>query len=210
MPASHGHEPRSEPRPEHYFTAEPRAESRPHTLVLTLPDLSVELVTDRGLFSPHRIDPGTKALLLHAPPPPPSGDLLDLGCGYGPIAIALALRAPGTRVWAVDVNTRALDRCRANARRAGADNVTVCRPDEVPPEVRFAAIYANPPIRIGKAALHDLLRHWLARLEPGGHAYLVVQKHLGSDSLQRWLVEQGHPTTRLASKQGYRILDVPA
>jgi 16S rRNA (guanine1207-N2)-methyltransferase len=72
----------------------------------------------------------------------------------------------------------------------------------------FDRIVSNPPIRIGKTALHGLLLRWLPRLTPDGTAHLVVQKHLGSDSLARWLTEQGYPTTRLASRAGYRILKV--
>lgn len=147
-------------------------------------------------------------MLLEAPPPAASGDLLDLGCGYGPLALALARRSPGATIWAVDVNRRARALTTANAAAAGLANVRVCAPDEVPGGVRFATIWSNPPIRIGKNALHDLLRTWLGRLAPDGAAILVVQKHLGADSLARWLDEQGHPTTRLRSRAGYRLLDV--
>lgn len=132
--------------------------------------------------------------------------MLDLGCGYGPLALAMALQSPEASVWAVDVNERARELCAGNAARAGLTNVHVRAPDEVPAAIRFSAIWSNPPIRIGKAALHGLLRRWLARLEPSGEAYLVVQRHLGSDSLQRWLAEQGWPTTRVASRQSYRVL----
>ncbi len=81
-------------------------------------------------------------------------------------------------------------------------------PDDVPADVGFATIWSNPPIRIGKAALHELLLRWLPRLAPGGRAVLVVQKHLGADSLARWLAEQGFPTTRLQSRAGYRLLEI--
>ena len=140
--------------------------------------------------------------------PPVRGPLLDLGCGYGPIAVTLATRRRRLPVWAVDVNDRALALTRANA--AGLGNVTVARPDEVPGGVAFAGVYSNPPIRSGKAALHGLMRRWLPRLLPQGRAYLVVHKHLGADSLTTWLRGQGWPTTRLTSVQGYRILEVEA
>lgn len=164
--------------------------------------------TDRGVFSASRVDPGTVILLRATPPPPASGDLLDLGCGYGPIAVTLARRSPGATVWAVDVNERALDLVRENAAALGLPNVRAAAPSDVPPEVRFAAIWSNPPIRIGKEALHSLLLDWLGRLSPDGQAWLVVQKHLGGDSLAAWLVDQGYPTTRVGSKQAYRILSV--
>jgi 16S rRNA (guanine1207-N2)-methyltransferase len=146
-------------------------------------------------------------LLLEGPPPPAEGDLLDLGCGYGPIAVALARRAPAARVWAVDVNRRALELCATNAEAAGVE-VRAATPDEVPTDVPFAGIWSNPPVRIGKGALHDLLVTWLERLAPDGRAALVVHRHLGADSLARWLAEQGWPATRIGSRMGYRLLEV--
>ncbi len=193
---------------EHYFSARPRVASRGGTVRVMLPDVQLELRTDAGVFSHDRLDTGTRILLKHAPPPPIDGDVLDLGCGYGPIALTMAARYRQTRVWAVDVNERALDLVRANAEFAGLANVVASTPDGVPGDVRFAAIYSNPPIRIGKQALHDLLLRWLGRLMPGGIAVLVVHKHLGSDSLARWLNDAGYPTTRLVSERGYRLLEV--
>lgn len=192
----------------HYFDEEASAESSPRDVVLLLPDLQLKLTTDRGVFGYDRVDTGTKLLLLKAPPPPASGNLLDLGCGTGAIALTMARRAPDATVWAVDVNDRARDLCRRNAERNGVSNVRVCHPDEVPDEALFAAVWSNPAIRIGKPALHSMLLRWLGHLTEGGHAVLVVQKHLGSDSLQAWLGGQGWPTTRLNSSAGYRILQV--
>jgi 16S rRNA (guanine1207-N2)-methyltransferase len=192
----------------HYFDQEPAIPSAPERVRLALPDVTLDLVTDRGVFSRGDIDPGTKLLLLEAPAPSPTGDALDLGCGYGPIALTLAHRAPGARVWAVDVNRRARDLTTANAEAAGLTNVQAVGPDEVADDLRFATIWSNPPIRIGKVALHDLLLRWLPRLATGGRAVLVVQKHLGADSLARWLTEQGFPTTRLQSRAGYRLLEI--
>ncbi|MDQ6790907.1 MAG: methyltransferase [Candidatus Dormibacteraeota bacterium] len=166
------------------------------------------LQTDSGVFSAERLDAGTRVLLAEAPPPPAQGELLDLGCGYGPIALALASWAPKARVWAVDVNERALELTRLNAEKAGLNNVIVCRPEEVAADLRFAAIYSNPPIRVGKAALHEVLLSWLPRLDEGDGAYLVVQSHLGSDSLARWLAGEGFRVRRLASKNAYRVLEV--
>lgn len=192
----------------HYFDPTPSTPSRPRTVFLHLPDLDLELQADRGVFGSRGVDLGTVSLLREAPAPPTSGDLLDLGSGYGPIAIALARRSPGAKVWAVDVNERALELTRANAQAADVGNVAARLPDEVPPGLRFAGIYSNPPVRIGKGPLHDLLLRWLARLEPGGAAYLVVQRNLGSDSLAAWLAAQGFEVERVKSKKGYRILRV--
>lgn len=191
---------------QHFFTADPEVASARQTINMVLGDVSAKLDTDAGVFSADRLDRGTRILLDHAPMPPQSGNILDLGCGYGPIAVAVALRAPRAKVWAVDVNNRALGLTRDNAARAGLANITAVRPEEMPEGVSFDAIYSNPPIHIGKAALHRLLLEWLPRLTPDGVAYQVVQKNLGSDSLAKWLNENGYPTERLTSQVGYRIL----
>jgi 16S rRNA (guanine1207-N2)-methyltransferase len=192
----------------HYFEAQPVAPPRPRRVRLDLPDRSFDLRTDSGVFAASAVDPATKQLLLDAPAPPATGTFVDLGCGYGPIALALAARAPGATVWAVDVNRRALDLCRANAAEHELGNVRVASPDDVPADLAVDLLWSNPPIRIGKASLHDLLALWLGRLTPDGRAVLVAHKHLGADSLQRWLQDQGWATTRLGSRRGNRLLEV--
>jgi 16S rRNA (guanine1207-N2)-methyltransferase len=191
-----------------YFAERPAAARRPGSVHVVTPDLHLELATDSGVFSPSRLDPGTRLLLETAPPPPGAGNLLDLGAGYGPLALVLAARSPDAQVWAVDVNTRALKLCARNAERAGLPNVHCAAPDDPAVPATFGLIWSNPPIRIGKAALHALLAAWLARLEPDGAAYLVVQRHLGSDSLQRWLQGEGWTAERIAARAGYRMLKV--
>ena len=191
-----------------YFEEDPVVASARRTVRLALPDVTLDLVTDSGVFSKDDVDPGTKLLLLEGPPPPTTGDLLDLGCGYGAVALTLAARSPDATVWAVDVNKRAVDLAAENARTAGFDNVRAVTPEEVPADVRFAAIWSNPPIRVGKQALHDLLLEWLPRLDAGGEALLVVHKNLGSDSLAEWLTQHGWAVDRLSSRMGYRILSV--
>lgn len=195
---------------DHYYSESPTARHRPGHVVVEVEGEVLELATDASTFSPRRLDPGTAFLLGAAPAPPATGTLLDLGCGYGPIAVTLARRSPAARVVAVDVNERSRELCARNAASLGCGNVEVLAPDDVHPELRFDLIWSNPPIRIGKAALHDLLRRWLDRLTPDGRAVLVIGRNLGADSLQRWLTEQGFPTERLASKRGYRLLLVAA
>jgi 16S rRNA (guanine1207-N2)-methyltransferase len=191
-----------------YFEARPGSAHRPGLVRVVLPDVYLELETDSGVFSPGRLDPGTRLLLERAPAPPPSGDLLDLGCGYGPIACVLAARSPGSVVWAVDVNERALGLCARNAATAGLRNVRCVLPGDpdIPP--RFAGIWSNPPVRIGKVPLHGLLSDWLPRLAPGAGASLVMGRNLGADSLHAWLEQQGWAVTRLAARSGYRLLQV--
>lgn len=192
-----------------YFAPDPTAASDRMTASLVLPDLSLDLATDRGVFARGRVDPGTKLLLLEGPDPT-AGDrhLVDLGAGYGPIALTLAARNPEAQVWAVEVNERARALCRENAETAGLANVSVVDPDGVPDDVVVDRLWSNPPIRVGKRVLHELLVRWLDRLGQDRSAHLVVQKHLGSDSLQRWLVGRGWPTERRASRAGYRLLDI--
>jgi 16S rRNA (guanine1207-N2)-methyltransferase len=194
----------------HYFDPHPSTPSAPAEVTWALPDGPLRITTDRGVFGHGRVDVGTKLLLITAPAPPAAGHLLDLGCGAGPIAVAMARRAPGAQVWAVDVNERARALTVANARANGVDNVEVAHPDDVPAHLRFTAIWSNPPIRIGKTALHELLTTWLDRLAPDGAAHLVVQKHLGADSLANWLRDQGFPVERTATGGGFRVLRVQA
>jgi 16S rRNA (guanine1207-N2)-methyltransferase len=191
-----------------YFDELPTVASAPVVVDVSLPDTAFTMETDRGVFSHGHLDTATSLLLRAALPLSTTGDVLDLGCGAGPIALTMARRSPAARVWAIDVNARARDLCAANARRNGLDNVVVAAPDDVPADVHFATIWSNPPIRIGKEALHTLLATWLGRLAPDATAALVVQKHLGADSLHRWLVEQGFECDRVASKAGFRVLSV--
>ena len=197
---------------EHYFTAEPASAAQQRSLTIRLAGQTVSVRTAGGVFSPHGLDKGTAVLLREAPAPPATGALLDLGCGWGPIALTLALRSPEATVYAVDVNERSLDLVRTNAAALGLTGVVASGPDGIPEDVRFDAIWSNPPIRVGKAALHDLLLTWLPRLAPGGAADLVVQKNLGSDSLQAWLTEQLDPeryaVSRYATDKGFRVLEV--
>lgn len=197
---------------DHYFSPDPAAPEALRTIRVTLDGVERELVTATGVFSGDRLDVGTAVLLDAVPTPPQTGDLLDLGCGWGPIAATLALRSPAARVWAVDVNARALSLVERNAELLSIANITPALPDAVPADVRFAAIWSNPPIRIGKQQLHELLETWIPRLEPGGTAWLVVQKHLGADSLVRWLTERfdAHDVERADSKKTYRIIAVTA
>lgn len=196
--------------PDHYFTAEPASPEERRTIRIRLEGRDLSLTTARGVYSPDRLDPGTAVLLAGAPDPSPTGDLLDLGCGWGPVTISLALRSPDAHVWGVDVNRRALQLAALNTEASGVGNVTLCEPDEVPEGLHFRTIWSNPPIHVGKAALHALLERWLPRLAEDGVAHLVVQKHLGSDSLQKWINGQGWglACTRIASSKGFRILEV--
>jgi 16S rRNA G1207 methylase RsmC len=196
---------------EHYFSADPGSELRLRRITVRLGGQDREVTTSNGIFSPDHIDQGTEVLLRYAPTPPETGDLLDLGCGWGPIALTLALESPEATVWAVDVNDRALELVRRNAAELGLSNVKAVRPEELPDGVEFSAIWSNPPIRVGKAELHSMLQKWLPRLSPGADSYLVVQRNLGSDSLQRWMETEFADrlvVAREAISKGFRVLKV--
>jgi 16S rRNA (guanine1207-N2)-methyltransferase len=194
---------------DHYFTGVPGTELKLRTVTVHLAGAERELTTANGIFSPGRIDQGTQVLLSETPRPPATGNILDLGCGWGPIAFTIAFASPEATVWAVDVNERSLELVRMNAEKLGLSNVRAVLPDQVPADLAFDSIWSNPPIRIGKQALHEMLGHWLPRLAPGSDAWLVVQKNLGADSLHRWLQEQladDFDVTREAISKGYRVL----
>lgn len=194
---------------EHYFSSSPESELKKRAIHARISGRSVELETANGVFSPERIDTGTQVLLASVPTPPPGGDLLDLGCGWGPIALTLATESPRATVWAVDVNERALQLVRDNAASLGLTNIRAATPSEVPDDVTFMTIWSNPPIRVGKNELHGLLEKWLPRLESGSDAWLVVQRNLGSDSLQRWMqttFPENFSFVRAATNKGFRVL----
>jgi 16S rRNA G1207 methylase RsmC len=192
---------------EHYFTADPSVPFRREPFTCEVWGHRLALVSGSGVYSRGRLDMGTAVLLRETVPPGP-GRVLDLGCGYGVIGLAVATTVAGAVVTGVDVNERALVLANENAVALGvADRFTALLPQAVPDAATYDEIWPNPPIRIGKPALHALLLTWLPRLAPGGRAVMVVGKHLGADSLQRWLGEQGFPTTRLAGDKGFRVLE---
>ncbi len=196
---------------EHYFSQTPNTEFRPKEISVELDGRKVSVTTAGGVFSPDHIDTGTQVLLEHLDQVPPSGDLLDVGCGWGAIALAMALHSPHATIWAIDVNDRSLELTRMNAARLGLTNIKVCRPEEVPTGLKLNGIWSNPPIRVGKDVLHEILLTWLPRLEADAEAFLVVQKNLGADSLHRWLEAEmpaNYSTIRVDTAKSFRVLRV--
>lgn len=196
---------------EQYFSARPTSADVRRTITVTLRGRESDVTTSNGVFSGGRLDLGTSVLLRHAPVPPEHGTFLDLGCGWGPVALAMALESPKASIWAVDVNERAVELTALNARTNHCPNIRATTPDALPDDVMFDLIWSNPPIRIGKQALHDLLMAYLTRLAVGGAAYLVVQRNLGADSLIPWLaaeLPQGYEVSKYASSKGFRIIEI--
>ena len=196
---------------DHYFSPnQPTGDEPKSSFQFTVDGHTLTVATDRGVFARKGLDIGTEILLESVPRPPVNGNLLDLGCGSGAIALTLAAQSPHAQVYAVDVNPRAVELCALNATRNGFTNVHALLDSDVSHDLTFDTIWSNPPIRIGKNALHRMLTVWLDRLDPSGSAWLVVQKHLGADSLADWMMAQGWPTTRVCSRAGYRLLEVKA
>lgn len=196
---------------EHYFSEDPQAPLRTTTHTLNLRGHTVVMESASGTFSPGHLDSGTAVLLKYAPALPETGTFLDLGCGWGPLTLALGLESPAATVWGVDVNDRALEIAHKNAEVARLANITFSRPEEVPEDILFDILWSNPPIRVGKKELHNLLSQWLPRLTPHGEAWLVVAKKLGSDSLQEWINQGGagaFEASRYETSRGYRVIRV--
>lgn len=201
----------TEKNTEHYFSAQPAGEFRTTEIAVRLAHGDYTVETAGSIFSPDHIDAGTEQLLYSVPTPPETGNFLDLGCGWGPLALTLAIEAPEASIYAVDVNERALELTTRNAARLGLANITVGLPGSIEPTVNFDLIWSNPPIRVGKAELHDIMKTWLPRLNVAGEAYLVVAKHLGADSFEKWLgseFEATHSVTREDTRKGFRIIKV--
>jgi 16S rRNA G1207 methylase RsmC len=193
---------------EHYFTADPQAAFKRVPVSANVWGHWLELTSGSGVFAQGRLDVGTGVLLREQPAPEGARAVLDLGCGYGVIGLAIAVAVPDCTVTAVDVNERAVLLANENAAALGvADRFTASLPDEVARDATYDEIWSNPPIRIGKDALHGLLLDWLPRLRPEGRARLVVGKNLGADSLAGWLTDHGYPTAKVASAKGFRVLE---
>jgi len=195
----------------HYFSETPEGPLVTQEITVNLNGNKTQVLTAGGVFSPEHIDQGTQVLLGHLESANPTGNFLDIGCGWGPITLALALHSPKATIYAVDVNQRSLELTKMNVERLGIRNVVVCTPEQVPADVLFDEIWSNPPIRVGKKVLHEILNLWLRRLAIGGTARLVVQKNLGSDSLHKWLIQEFSPefeSTRIDSSKTFRVLKV--
>lgn len=194
---------------DHYFSPEPAKPEKRREYSFSIRGDQFSVVTAGGVFSHDRIDKGTQVLLKYVTSPPAEGLLVDVGCGWGPITLALATASPGATVLAVDVNERARELTALNAERASLTNVIVASPDEglaLAKERGIDAIWSNPPVRIGKAPLQQLLLDWFEHVE--GYADIVISKNLGADSLAAWLGKQSYEVERLGSANGFRVLEV--
>ena len=183
---------------EHYFSETPDSPAALREITFEVGERKFAVQAARGTFSASRLDPGTTVLLSKHAEFPTEGNVLDLGCGWGPISLAIASLSPKVTVWALDVNSRSLELAKKNAERLGLENVKTVTAQQIPEEILFDAIWSNPPIRIGKEALHD------------GRAMLVVQKQLGADSLLAWIQSEFPELVarRFSTDKGFRVLEI--
>ncbi|MEK9577838.1 MAG: methyltransferase [Aquiluna sp.] len=195
---------------EHYFSADPSAPAKLTELEIEVGGEVLQLSASSGTFSSERLDPGTRVLLGLQELFPTDGIVLDLGCGWGPIGLSIAKLQPATQVIGVDVNQRSVELANSNAKRNGLENFTAFLDRDLDPNLDIDHIWSNPPIRIGKENLHDLLRTYMSRLNPTGDAYLVVQKQLGAESLQRWIAQQWpeREVTKVENSKGFRVIRI--
>jgi 16S rRNA (guanine1207-N2)-methyltransferase len=191
---------------EHYYSSRPAAASDPKSLQVALRGRTFTFVTDAGVFSKGGIDFGSR-LLIETMDIAEQDEVLDVGCGYGPIGLAAATIASRGRVTMVDINERAVELARANASRNGITNVEIVRGDLFEPlgGRTFTKILSNPPIRAGKAVVHRLFEQAYDHLAEGGQLWIVIQKKQGAPSALAKL-ESLYASVREADKdKGYRI-----
>lgn len=195
---------------EHYFSQQPDSAAKAHDISFSVGGINFQAKSESGTFSVQKLDRGTEILLRSYEEFPVKGNVLDIGCGWGPISLAIAKHQPLTTVWALDVNQRSLRLTAENAKTNNLDNIRSVEAELIPSDLRFSGIWSNPPIRVGKSVLHGLMKSWLPRLEPGASAYLVVQKQLGAESFEKWLALEfpEMQVSRPDQNKGYRVIRV--
>ena len=191
---------------DHYYTRVPQSESKPVGCEFTYRGIPLTFQTDAGVFSKGEVDTGTR-LLLEALPEEMTGDILDLGCGWGVIGISIARKWPETRVTMADVNTRALDLSRENAKRNKAE--VICIESDGMAAVAgqtFDAVVTNPPIRAGKQVIYQMFADAAKSLKPGGALYLVIRKQQGAESCMKYLQTLYGSVEKLDKSGGFWVL----
>lgn len=193
---------------EHYYTKRPTVESDRQTIRTTLRGKPYTFITEAGVFSKREVDFGSR-LLIETMDIPEDAQVLDVGCGYGPIGLAAATLAKRGEVTMVDVNERAVGIAKENAERHGIRNVRIVQSDlfeALEEEETFDAILTNPPIRAGKAVVHRIFEGACERLRPGGSLWVVIQKKQGAPSAFAKMEELFGNVREVTKDKGYRIL----
>ena len=191
----------------HYFIDDPSLKSNIRNISFEIDGHNIELSTDNGVFSKSRIDEGSFALLKVIVPLRLSGKILDLGCGYGPIGLTIAITSSAARVDLADINTRALALCRQNASKLGLDQrVTILQSDVYENiEGPYDSIVVNPPIRAGKKVTYAMYDGAFQRLIDGGSLFIVIRKNQGGPSASKYIEDLFGNVSLLKKEKGYYI-----
>jgi 16S rRNA (guanine1207-N2)-methyltransferase len=194
---------------DHYYSAQPQSTHITETHTCTLNNNTFTFTTGAGVFSKKGIDFGTRVLIDAFAPPKDTGDILDLGCGYGPIGISIAKSNPNRSIVMVDINQRAVELATQNAKKNAVDNVSVIASDgfdKVPDQKTFSVIITNPPIRTGKKVLYPLFEESASRIQTGGELWMVIQKKQGATSMESFLATLFEEVQIVKRKKGYVIM----
>lgn len=193
---------------DHYYSRQPEVASSPIYWTTKLRNFQFKFKTDQGVFSKKEVDFGSRFLIETFEPPTVEGALLDVGCGYGPIGLVLAKLLNERLVHMVDVNERAIELAKENAKANEVTNVKIYESDRFDSvnESTFAAIVTNPPIRAGKKIVHDIFEGSYRALVPGGELWVVIQKKQGAPSAKVKLEELFGKVEVSAKRKGYYIL----
>lgn len=192
---------------EHYYTNQPTTSHEFHEFTYQLKGHLLHFVTDSGVFSKNTIDYGSQVLIeTFNPEKLPTGTLLDVGCGYGPIGLSLAHFVP--QVEMVDINERAVDLAKGNAARNHLKNATIHSSNlyEEVLEKQYAGILSNPPVRAGKKVVTEILTGAYPLLKTGGLLTIVLQKKQGAPSAEKKMQEVFGNVEILKRDKGYYIL----
>lgn len=191
---------------DHYFSRRPEAAHDRKMVETELRGRSFRFVTDAGVFSREGVDFGSRLLIEHVQLPD-DARVLDMGCGWGPIGIALSFAVPRGKVTLADVNERALALARENAGLNGAAGIEIVESDLFVGLAgrTFTHIVTNPPIRAGKQTVHALFEQAAAHLQTGGELWVVIQKKQGAPSARRKLASLFTEVREAARARGYHV-----
>jgi len=193
---------------DHYYSRKPDVTSDPIYWSCQLKGYPFRFKTDRGVFSKNEVDYGSKLLIDTFTLPAVDGTLLDVGCGYGPIGLALARSYPNIQIHMIDINERAIQLAKENAAQNHIDNVSIFESDVFENVINhnYVAIVTNPPIRAGKKVVMEIIEKSYQHLCDGGEFWVVIQKKQGAPSAKK-MIEEIYGNVEIAKRdKGYYIL----
>ncbi|SDJ92257.1 class I SAM-dependent methyltransferase [Alkalibacterium thalassium] len=194
---------------DHYFTSKPSADKNEKKIEARLKGQQMTFTTDAGVFSRDRVDFGSKVMIEAIDERAFStGEVLDVGCGYGPVGLSLAKANPALHIDMIDVNERALELAKKNAELNGVSNVSIFLSPiyEQVEKQTYGAVISNPPIRAGKQTVHKIITDAKEHLADNGVLIIVIQKKQGAPSAKKVMEETYGNVTRIGLDKGYWVL----